>query len=489
MDPLDSVRIGAIGVVTCNRTSSLVACLQSFLTNCRCHSRTPDIIVADDPSAAESESVRSALKSLGHGSAQDIRYAGRHERSRFADALAKESGVPPDVARFALFGDRRCARSTGANRNGLLLDTIDSLVLNVDDDTRGEVAMAPGAEDELSCFTGYDPTEFWFFPDRTAAVASVSFAEIDILRQHEALLGHAVAECGGPADSPGRVAVTLHGLVGDSGMRSPRYYLTLSGDSRLRLVSSETGYRSAFHSREVLRTVRRPTVSTGPFVMTTFFGLDTRVLLPPFFPVQRNSDGIFGLMLQKTTSHCTGFLPSVLLHAPPPRTFQPDAMWTDADGLQLADVIIDCAFGFDAGAHLPVEARLHRLGRHLRWVGSLGMTEFDAYIRAQQQFRTIAFITALRGQLQAHGGQPHYWAADATRMIERVSTAACASDYTAPRDLVSGEDADASRRLAQELVGRFGELLDAWPAIVAAARTLRARDVRMSTPIRADGER
>jgi hypothetical protein len=31
--------------------------------------------------------------------------------------------------------------------------------------------------------------------------------------------------------------------------------------------------------------------------MTTFLGLDNRVLLPPCFSVQRNSDGIFGLVL------------------------------------------------------------------------------------------------------------------------------------------------------------------------------------------------
>ncbi len=152
MDPSDSATIDAIGVVTCNRTSSLVEWLHTFRANCRHHRRTPEIIVTDDSSTAESESVRSALQSLGDGSPPQIRYAGRRERSHFAAALAKASGASPDVIRFAILGDSRCALSTGANRNGLLLDTIDSLVLNVDDDTRGEVATAPGAEDGLSFF-------------------------------------------------------------------------------------------------------------------------------------------------------------------------------------------------------------------------------------------------------------------------------------------------------------------------------------------------
>ena len=466
-----------------------MACLESYLSNCRRHNRTPEFVVADDASEATTEDVRAALQSLDKGTAQQLRYCGRHERSRFADALAQESGVPVGIVRFALSGDDRCALSTGANRNGLLLDTIDSLVLSVDDDTRGRPTTAPGAEDGLSFFSGYDPTEFWFFPDRAAAMASVSFEEIDVLRPHEALLGRAVADLGGPTHSRGRVAITLNGLVGDSGMGSARYYLTLAGDSRDRLVSSEIGYKSAFESREVLRTVRRRTVSSGTFFMTTFFGLDNRVALPPFFPVQRNSDGIFGLMLQTSTSHCTAFLPSVLLHAPLPRTFLPGAMWAEADRVQLADIVIDCVFAFDASANVSDQERLILLGRHLRRLASLSLTEFDACIRAQQQFRTIAFITALQSQLQTYAGLPSYWAADVTRMIERLSTAPRAGNHTAPRDVLPGESADAARRLAQELVGRYGELLEAWPTIVAAARSLRARGLRMSASVRASGQR
>jgi hypothetical protein len=62
----------------------------------------------------------------------------------------------------------------------------------------------------------------------------------------------------------------------DSGMASPRYYLTLTGASRDRLVASPQAYRSAFESREILRSVRQPTITAGPFCMTTFLGLDNR---------------------------------------------------------------------------------------------------------------------------------------------------------------------------------------------------------------------
>jgi hypothetical protein len=45
------------------------------------------------------------------------------------------------------------------------------------------------------------------------------------------------------------------------------------------LVASPKIYRSAFRSREVVRTVRRPTIGTGPFIMTTFLGFDHRLVL------------------------------------------------------------------------------------------------------------------------------------------------------------------------------------------------------------------
>jgi hypothetical protein len=160
-----------------------------------------------------------------------IRYGGRKKKSRFAAALAAESAVPPEIIRFALFGDERCTRSTGANRNALLLDAAGSLVLAVDDDTLCRIAPAPGSEAGLSFFSGYDPSEFWFFPDRGGATESVSFAGIDVLGCHEALLGSAVDGLGGLAETSGRVVMTLNALVGDSGMASPRYYLTLTGAS------------------------------------------------------------------------------------------------------------------------------------------------------------------------------------------------------------------------------------------------------------------
>jgi hypothetical protein len=255
-------------------------------------------------------------------------------------------------------------------------------------------------------------------------------------------------------------------------MASPRYFLTLTGESRDRLVASEQAYRSALESREVLRTVREPTITPGPFCMTTFLGLDNRDLLPPFFPVQRNSDGIFGLTLSKCVdSSRVAFLPWILLHLPePPRAFAPDEMWADAANVRMADIVIASIMDHQ---NLTGDATVADLGEHLRWLGSLNYPEFEARIRAQQQIRNFTFLMALHAQLHTYGPSPTYWADDVGRMIELISRASSAEDHLVPRDLRHGRDTGAARLLSQELVAKYGEVLVAWPAMVAAAKRIR----------------
>ena len=476
--------------MTRNRVTSVVSCLESYLENCRRHDRAPEFVVMDDSPGEQAQGqARAVLQSLEKPVRADVRYGGRRERGGFAEALARESAVPLEIIRFGLLGHDRCPLSTGANRNSLLLDTVDTLVLSVDDDTRCHVAVAPDADDALSFFSGYDPTEFWFFEDHASAIASTSFVDIDVLRHHEQLLGEAVADVD---DSAARhqVAITLHGLVGDSGMASPRYYLSLAGSSRERLVASPGAYRSAFRSREVLRTVRRPTIGSGPFCMSTCFGFDNRLLLPPFFPVQRNADGIFGLVRQKCLEGSrVAFLPSVVLHEPvAPRLFAPDEIWTEAGSVRMADIVIACVLAHDRGsAPLTDAMRLIRLGQYLQQLGALKLSDFEAYVRSLQQYRVTAFITVLQSHLQMYGALPRFWADDVTRMIEVLSKATSAADYVVPRDLTLGRDVEEVRELSQELVTKFGELLEAWPALVAAAGRLRANGCRPTDAIQGRG--
>jgi hypothetical protein len=277
--------IAAVGIVTCDRPADLNECLCGYVENARRYGRALEFVVVDD-----SRSIRvQELNRLTCAAVTDrfgaaVRYAGRREKGRFAEALNAAAGVPADVIRFALLGDDRCAVSIGANRNGLLLDTIGALTFSADDDTRCRSAAVSGSGGAPSACTSYDPTEFWFFPARAAVLDPARFAAADFLSDHDALLGHAVPDVAASGDAVARIGITMQGLAGDSGMGSARYYLALTGASRERLVASAEAYRSALRSRAVLRAAPRTAICAGSFFMSTFFGSTTDRCCRRFFP-------------------------------------------------------------------------------------------------------------------------------------------------------------------------------------------------------------
>jgi hypothetical protein len=476
--------VTAVGILTHDREASLASCVASYLANCRRYARTPEFIVADDSAAPESGvRARAALRSLQTAGGEAIRYAGLAEKKRFADALARESTVPRHIVDFALFGDKRCRRSTGANRNSLLLDTLGSLVFSVDDDTLCRTAAAPELSESVSFLRVYDPTDFWFFPDRRSALEAVHLAESDVLGAHERLLGRTLTEIDSTVELSGQVVIALHGLVGDSGMGSPRYLLTLRGPSRERLLASQTAYLSALRSREVLRTVSQPTIAASAFCMTAFFGFDNRRLLPPFFPVERNSDGIFGVMIHRYLkgSH-VAFLPWILYHAPAEgRAFEGNAAWRDAESVRIADLVVASILAHRTGdMNISDEACLQRAGKYFRELGSLKLEEFEVFAGTVQRLQNLAATTLLEARLHEYDASPAFWADDVKRTIDTLRNSAAGEDYLVPRDLRARLDPDGARRLGQDLFGKFGELLEAWPVLVEAARRLQARDCRVS---------
>jgi len=478
--------IAVIGVVTHNRPTALVSCIDSYVSNCRKWDRAPEVVVMDDGDGGGAD-TRSVLQTIQARTGAPVRYAGLAEKGRYAEALARQSSVPRDVVDFALFGDPRARPCIGANRNGLLLDTVGALLFSADDDTAGCAAALGGLDDAVDFSHEYEPREFHFFPTRRAARDAAPAVDIDVLGANEALLGRTVTQ---PDGRQARVLITIPGIVGDSGMGSPRFFLTLTGDSRVRLLASADGYASALRSREVVRTPRRVTIADTPFCMTTFLGLDNRDGLPPFFPVARNSDGIFGLTVRRAFEDSrVAFLPSLLLHAPlETRAFAGDEAWTEPARVRMADVLIATIAVHrpgEAAASAGNERVLQRIGSYLREVGALDIDDFTTFVASAQQLRNLTLINLLESRLREYGGAPDLWADDVRRTIDLLRLAPASRDYVAPRDLGGAATVADASRLSRELVSKFGRLLEAWPSLIDAARRLRDRGERVSEPVTA----
>ncbi len=498
--------IASIGVTTRNRIDSLHSCLESYIQNKKKYGRANDFVVMDDSELPKTRSyTRQMLSVLKSNYDVDILYSGLEEKMRFAEAIAANRDLPPETVKFALLDPEQCGCSIGANRNRLLLHTIGDMIFCADDDTLCRVVDSPRSKEGLALDSSGNFMQFWFFPDRESMLQS-DFLDRDVLKSHELLLGRSLKNClstvadhsqltfdmvstrqiRGIQSGLGKVLATLNGMVGDSGIPAPVHYLLLDGDSRQRLTQSKAIYRSALTSREVLRVVDRLYISDKGWCATGALGLDNRLLLPPFMPVQRGEDDLFGFTMRACFSDgYFGYLPQAILHSPlERRTYPPESIQDFASSLRTHDIVLACITSFNVWpSMMSIKERLGALGRHLTELGSMTLPDFEEFVRINLWRMQSDYISFMEAHLQSHDSSPQFWAHDVEELIDTLRKAMEGQDYVVPQDLLEDRGLDEARKLSQRLVLNFGQLLCWWPEIVEAARDLRAQGQRLAAPI------
>lgn len=483
--------ITSLCVPTRNRPAMLSRCVESYVECAKRHSREIRVVVAD---SSDDASVRRSnvelLIVLRKKYGVDIDYLGPDEKRAFSQRLTAR-GLDPSPVDFAILNPENGRIDPGANRNALLLDTIDECVVQVDDDTICRVIPWAAHIEGIRFTSSSDPTERVFM-DQDEAIPVARFEQRDFFALHESLLGRSVGELveqhGVDAqtfDRPAvrlfrrmergsaRVAVTALGLAGDSGMASSTFFVNIDGDSRPNLMRSERVYRHAVASHRMIRAVPRATVCADGYCMALNLGLDNRRLLAPFMPVHRGEDDIFSALLRACAEGgCLGYLPWALAHEPSPR--QRPAIAGRPMRLSLEAIVHTIVCTFTPGEAKGAERNLADLGRMLCEIGRGPTDTFEetlsalAWRNASQQ---IAWIEQL---LRRHRRLPQFWADDADRHVATLQAAVATSDFIVPREIEEDFGRDFASVRMQQLILRLGELLKVWPDLRQAAREERA---------------
>ena len=491
----ESNSISTIGMATCNRAKHLERALDSYVENSKRHERNPSFVIVDD---SEQEDEREETKQVLYRSRQrhgaDIRYVNRERRARFADALARRAALPPELTRFALLGNKRYGMTYGAAVNALLLHATGELLLVTDDDTVCSPASPPEPNPALALTSRAESNEFWFFENREAALDAVTFADEDLLGLHERLLGRTLPSCLSEADGEGmdiddmstrflnnlqrpgaKVGVSFLGTVGDPGSESTVHRLFAEDRTFERLTQSASQYPSRLSTHEVLKVSVQPGISDGVYCMSTNMGLDCRSLLPPFVPVARNPDGVFGHILKTCfKKYYRAHLPYAVPHgAPGRRSSTPQSMFRSLESLRANDLMIALIASFDprhCGSSSETE-NLQTLGHFLAKVGALPPADFkDTTCRTVTQTTSLGIQEAER-RLDEKPAAPEYWKTDMEKYIATLQKSVTREAFFVPSDLDGS--LEERRILFQELVGTFGKLLKHWPDMVETALTLR----------------
>ncbi len=508
----DTARVASIAIATRDRPEVLARAVESYAAHLRDHGRDAEIIVSDDSVApATREATRATLTALATRYGVRVAYAGAEEKASFLRALLAESGADPADVEFALANPEQLGWTEGANRNALLLDTVGEALLCVDDDTICAASPLPerGAAGALDLSSTNDPTSFWFFPDHDAAVAAADFTDDDFLAAHETLLGRDVGRLVAGSQTlgldamqasflhrleqaGGRVAFTMAGSVGDSGMGMRSAYFFVDAASRERLLVSDRGYRAALASRQVMRGVTRPTITNQTFCMGLNLGLDNRALLPPFVPVQNNADGAFGHAVRACVPDAfAGYVPRAILHRTvTTRVFDLDDLVTCTGTPSTCDLMPLVLSTWQAPpGPTSTRARMRSLGDFLCAFGALSETELRRTLAALW-WRLSAHTIARLGEVERAGGERSaQWADDARRYAEARTRGMLDGRSIGPRDLAEERGPDDALPCFGRIVTRYGALLRAWPDLVDAAKALRRRGVRVAEALAPKGTR
>ena len=499
--------ISTVAVITRDRIDPLRRCLESYVAEGQRVGRRLDYLVVDGArDAGMRDQTRAMLRAIVREHAVTVRYAGFEETEQFADALTRAGISRPEID-FALFDPEGGDATYGAGRNAVLLATLGRLILCADDDTVCQVAAVPGSTtDGLALSSQNDPTSIWFFADQAAALAGAPAVDRDLFGIHERLLGREVARCleiGGTAnllrvdDTDGamvraiesgraRVPVTATGMHGDAGSGLPPAIRLLDQASRARLTETDNAYRTLALSRHVRRGVTVPTISSSPYLMTLGAAFDNRTLLPPFFPVLRGEDTIYGFTLGVCLEGaCIGHLPFTVRHSPAEsRHVASDAITQFADHPTWFDLVIACVQSYSPSPGASPEERMRGLGRYVGEIASLAPADFYEFLLLwvwRTKALSMARLTADLGEFEATSTS---WGQDVRRYLERLRGSLAERSYLMPPELANRVPADAYKEI-QRLIVRFGHLLESWPAMVDAARSLAANGQDLAPPLQA----
>ncbi len=484
-----------VAVITGDRPATLANCLRSYRKR---YGDDLELIIFDDSAepTTRAENRRVALQAGGR-----ILYAGEEEKRRFITDLAERSGVDPDVVRAAVSEFDGCASHTGANRNAALLDAAGGAVLMVDDDTTARATYLSDPDGGFRLSSRPDPLELRLFASVEDALNAAEWQDADLLASHRRFLGRSPAACAclpqtetvsvspntdrieadlNEADAAlisaffrgrGRVVVTSAGVAGDSGMGPQVYLQTLRGAARQRLVEDYDSYRA---TRAVHRGADVATVSNTRFLMTPHVAFDVSVTIPPFSPVLRNEDAVFGGLLRTCSPEAyIAFLPWSVEHRPPvARDSDFDQILDSVGRVPANSIIRDLARSHEPGFGVTDPARrLRAFGQYLVGLGAMAPTDFDALVRYQIAVAIGGRIDRVAHAVNRENGEPEQWAEDCAALL--AEGLRCLSNDALVVGDMPGDTADERNRRFQRLVYRFGRVIDAWPTLLDAATGLR----------------
>jgi hypothetical protein len=487
-------KISWFAVPTKNRVALLGRCLNSFLENFAEHNRNIRVLVSDDSDSPDkAKGNRMVVDSVCSRYGVEGVYQGKNEKYMLMSHLGRHYGGFEDVIKFALFGDDKVVNSFGANRNFIFLRTSGCGVMSSDDDVVCDLfSIDCSSPSNLSFDNASLP--HWFYPSRRSALDSLIPKQVDLLGEHESVLGLNVGKLnrefglqlalsegseGAFASSRdlnlnAKVAVVSNGVVGDCGYSSFSGIVSLTDNGSMeRLTKSEASYKVATKSREVVRQARSLHLSAFSNFISTSFSFESIAELPPFFPNCRNEDGIFANMLGLLFSSrfYLANLPLSLVHSPEEERYYSRSHIQ----LRFAELMVALMLQWKNESSRSERGRLVDLGTYLIQIGTMDSTNLFIYLRhviANYLANKINYLSEL---LIWRNFSPDYWVDDISDQILYLERAIVTKAHFLPTDILEGQDRESRLKKISKYLNLYGNLLRIWPDLMLESKRYYAQ--------------
>jgi hypothetical protein len=473
LDASMPVPLRDLAIVSCGGPHLLARAIDAWREHLHAQQRACRIFVADDTRPGPG---LAAQRSAG----AQVAFFGIEQRRQLADRVCARTGVDPELAALALLDPEHSGYTLGANLNGILLATAGRAVLCVDQDIDPIVHRSP-RDDGSTRLTHEQPIAHWWYANDPEAVAFRACC--DIVGEHAAWLGRGLSERDGVdietddaslrarLDGGAHVIATWMGVVGHLGFSDARTIALEHAD--LERVTDPARLAAILDRPRALRCAPRCTLGPGRDFTSAITAYDGRVLLPPFFPIGRGIDLVFGLVAAVCRNDALfAHLPWALAHD------RPTAGIASGDPrLNLAAAL--CELVMRAATSVidrsPSE-RMAALGRRLVDLASVPPGAFAMLLRSVDMAVRRARIAQLQARIDERPTACAWWI---TQMQERIDALSRPPPSpSVPRELCSeGRSAAEGLRQFQRLVAGYGRILGAWPSLVAAATEIDMQEL------------
>ena len=477
-------KIDCIAIATRNRPETLRRLLNELDENVAEFGRNPHIVVLDDSDRESFQRANAeAISTLACRSSARLVHIDAKKRKQMVERLTQAASVLAKTAEFGLSRNPAFPVSMGAAQNALLLATAGRCILFLDDDIRCRMTPIPDSSEQI--VLGETSVESWYFESRSE-VEQCPFVPDDLLGLHERLLNVDSADWANSlvttigADSntlfrrlesgEARVVASQMGILGDGGVDSPLPSYISGPETWARFAGSESLYRTAIRNRLILRGAKGFAVTHTVHSQTHCLAVDNQKCVPPFLPVMRGQDGLFGLLLAKCIPNSLfGLIPRAILHSPQePRQFAPDAGVASCSRFSLSEAIMALISTYGAIPGAATAQRVISLGRMLHEMRCADDHEIQERLHSAIEPLFIRVLQMVQVRLDRADDRA-FWRSDVLKIRDAALARLNSREDLIPADLESVRGRNGGRSGLREMVMEFADLLESWPALVESS--------------------